>query len=422
MMKLLISAYACSPVRGSESGMGWGFVKSISEHHDLWVITEEEKFKPEIEAELKKQPELKERIKFYYIPKTRHKTLRKIWPPSYYWFYKAWQKRAYELALSLHKEVGFDLIHQLNMVGFREPGYLWKLDVPFVWGPIGGMGILPWRFLPTLGPYGFFYYLGKNTINLFQMRFLRRPQKAALKACALIAATPDTGRAIKKLWNRDCEIICEVGPPGQIVRTHSTRANHDPLKLVWAALHIPQKALNLLLQALASVSGDVQWQLSILGAGPRTKAWKRLAHKLRVADMCCWHGWVPRKDAISMMQQGHVFIISSLLDLTSSGTLDALSAGLPIICLDHCGFADIVTDECGIRIPVNNPRQVAIGFATAIERLWHYESYRQNLASGAIRRAQQYSWEKKAESVNGVYERAVTSYRKVNLSESVYSP
>jgi hypothetical protein len=29
----------------------------------------------------------------------------------------------------------------LNMIGYREPGYLWKLNVPFVWGPMGGTNV-----------------------------------------------------------------------------------------------------------------------------------------------------------------------------------------------------------------------------------------------------------------------------------------
>ena len=31
-----------------------------------------------------------------------------------------------------------DLIHQLTSISFREPGFLWRLDKPFVWGPISG--------------------------------------------------------------------------------------------------------------------------------------------------------------------------------------------------------------------------------------------------------------------------------------------
>jgi hypothetical protein len=38
-LKLLISAYACGPNRGSEPGMGWNFVIGLGKFHEVHVIT-----------------------------------------------------------------------------------------------------------------------------------------------------------------------------------------------------------------------------------------------------------------------------------------------------------------------------------------------------------------------------------------------
>lgn len=407
-LKILVSAYACSPIRGSEPGLGWGFVKAISEHHDLWVITEEEKFKSEIEAELEQQPLLKERIRFYYIPKVRHRTLRKIWPPSYYWFYRTWHKKAYELGKKLHDEIRFDVVHQLNMVGFREPGYLWKINAPFVWGPIGGMSILPWRFLRELGLYGFFYHLGKNCFNLTQMKLMRRPRLAAARAKALIAATPDTQVAIKRMWDKDSDVICEIGPPEKLATKHSVRKTDGQLRLVWCGLHVPRKALNLLLESLPLVSDDVDWHLDVIGQGPRTKAWKGLAAKLNIAERCDFHGWVSREESVAIMERGHVFVITSLADLTSTVTLEAISQGLPVICLDHCGFAHVITKDCGIKIPVISPAQIRSGIAGTVEELANNEERRLSMAYQAIKRVADFTWKKKSDTLNDVYLKALS--------------
>jgi hypothetical protein len=40
---------------------------------------------------------------------------------------------------------------------------------------------------------------------------------------------------------------------------------------------------------------------------------------------------------------------------------------MPLICLAHCGFADIVIEECGIKIPVHTSRQIALDIALAVE-------------------------------------------------------
>lgn len=410
-LKILVSVYACSPVRGSEPGMGWGFVEAISKYHDLWVITEKEKFQAEIEAELDKRPKLREHTKFFYISKIRHRTLRKIWPPTYYWFYKIWQKKAYTLATKLQNETGFDVVHQLNMVGFREPGYLWKLDVPFVWGPVGGLDLFPWRFLPIIGLYGTAFYLGRNIMNLLQMHLFRCPRKAAAKAQGnIIAATPDTKTAIRKLWCQKSELICEVGPPAHNTQTFSARVPDGLLELVWSGQHTPGKALNLLLEAMPLVSSNVKWHLHILGRGSRTRAWKNLARKKGIDNCCTWYGWLPNEEALSIVREGHVFVITSLADLTSTVVLEALSQGLPVICLDHCGFADVITDKCGIKIPVRSPKQVASDIALAVERLWYDEVYRQRLAHGALRRVSDFAWDKKAQKVDELYKRAISVY------------
>ena len=170
-LKLLISCYACSPVRGSEPGMGWSFVLGLSKQHEVHVIVEKEKWQKDIELFLEKNKN--ENLKFYFIHKKRNRFLRKIWPPSYYWFYKIWQKEAFNLAKKLDKKYNFDAVHQLNMVGYREPGFLWKMDKPFVWGPIGGTEDVPWKLFSLFSFYGKIFYGGRNIINGFQKRFLK---------------------------------------------------------------------------------------------------------------------------------------------------------------------------------------------------------------------------------------------------------
>ena len=81
-LKALVSAYACSPLRGGEYGIGWGWAEAISKYHDLWVLTGDE-WRQEIEAELSRRPELRNRLRFYYIPRVRYLRVEKIWPPSY---------------------------------------------------------------------------------------------------------------------------------------------------------------------------------------------------------------------------------------------------------------------------------------------------------------------------------------------------
>ena len=217
--KVLVSAYACSPYRGSEPGMGWNYLQAVAEHNEVWAIVEEEKWKSDIEKFIHNSssfilnPSLKN-IHWIFIHKPRARWLRKIWPPSYYWFYRIWQWKAYKEALKLHKEVKFDLVYQLTMTGFREPGYLWKLDAPFAWGPIGGNVNVDWRLMPLAGLNGALEYAARNIINWLHCHFLRRPRLAARRASnygMLMASTAEIASASKRLWNANAHVLCENG-------------------------------------------------------------------------------------------------------------------------------------------------------------------------------------------------------------------
>jgi glycosyltransferase involved in cell wall biosynthesis len=386
--------------------MGWNFVKCLSRFHELHILTES-KFQNDIEKYFAEYPQEKKYFNFYFIKKNRHRKLRKIWPPSYYWFYRQWQKKALKLALKLDAEHNFDIIHQLNMVGYREPGYLYKIDKPFIWGPVGGMCISPWKLLPSMGFYGTAYYFFRNIINLWQMRFKCRVRKCAKKSNAIIAATKDNYNGIKKIWNRESVIIPEVG---FTTYEHNIApcARNEKLKICWSGQHTPGKALNLLFDSMNIATNKENMEIHILGEGKRTKQWTSKANKLKLNNIK-WHGWLTNENAINTMNNCHILCITSQADLTSTVLLEALSLGLPVIALDHCGFSNTITEDCGITIPVCSKKQVVADFAKAIDFLFENDDVRMDLAYGALRRAQDFTWEKKAKIRNEIYDRAVNN-------------
>ncbi len=212
--KVLVCVYACSPYRGSEPGMGWNYLKLISRNREVWAIVEKEKWEADICKWIEEHPGEMRNVHFIFLHKYRCRWLRKIWPPSYYWFYRLWHWRAYRKALKLHKQVGFDCAHQLNMVGFREPGYMWKLPIPFIWGPFGGLGFTDWRLFGLLSFGGKVEFFFRNVINWCHSHYLRRTKMAARKAAqtsTLIAATSENKRVAKRLWGVDSIVLCEIG-------------------------------------------------------------------------------------------------------------------------------------------------------------------------------------------------------------------
>src|SRR5208283_2494103 len=133
-----------------------------------------------------------------------------ILKPLMHFSYKIWQRDALRLARELHEKVQFDLVHQITFVGFRFPGHLWKLDVPFVWGAMGGQGSI--------------YHGARNLVNSMHRRFLRLPRKAfAAAGPGVIAATSGIRREILRWYGVESEVICEVGLPPQTGNTYAMR-------------------------------------------------------------------------------------------------------------------------------------------------------------------------------------------------------
>lgn len=399
-------AYACSPLRGSEEGVGWGWVTALAEHHDLWVLTASH-WRPEIEPVLAKEPGLGKRLRFIYVPRRWRRAValaEKFWPPIYLASYKhQWQRDALNVAQRLHREVGFDLVHQITYVGFRVPGEWWRLGIPFVWGPIGGLEQTPWHLLLPMGPRGIMRFACRNFWNEYDRRFSRRPREAFRKAAAIIAATEGIQKEIFRFFQRDAAIIPEVGLPPVSLIQPPRREPGEPLRLLWCGRHIPSKALPLLFQSLKLLPRRIQWRLEILGSGPCTEGWKRQCRRLDLEERCVWKGNVPRNVALARMMESHVLVITSLYELTSTVTVEGLALGLPVICPDLYGFRDAVTDGCGIRVPARSIDSLVRGIAEGITRLHDHEEGRLQMAEAAIRQAERYRWEIKAQRVNTIY-------------------
>lgn len=408
-LKVLLGCYACAPDKGSEPGMGWNFLSNIAKYHDVHAIVEEGEFKECLTAYAAQHPEAVRNITFHFVPRSHHNTLRKIWPPSYYWFYRAWHKRALKLARKLDKRENFDIVHQVNMAGYREPGYLWKLGKPFIWGPLGGLNNTAWCLLPELGFRDSIFYGLRNIINSWQKRFGYAARTVSQHASAILVSDPDGIRTVEYLWKRHPILMREVGSaPIEQEPVITPRLSGEALRVCWVGVHEARKALPILLRALAQCHCAVT--LDVLGSGEKEAAWKQLSHNLHLDDRVRFHGAIPHAQVSEIMKQSHLMCISSIHEGgTTSVCLEALQCGLPILALDHCGFATVIDETCGIKIPIQSQAAISARMAQELDRLAADDALRMQLAKGATVRSKAFTWDAKMELLNRVYKEAVYS-------------
>ncbi len=416
-LKILAIAYACNPTRGSEFSVGWGWVNAIAARHDITVITADFN-SGDIERHLSiREPVTRNSLRFIYI-KNRpwHYRPRGMWlmiegslaKPLMSIAYQDWLRYAFTEAERETKQNRYDLVHLITYVGWRFPGSIYRLGIPFVWGPIGGLKNTPWRLLPMLGVRGALYYGARNLINSLQISVMRGPRRALeVAGKGIIAATSEIQEELWKHFKARSQVICEVGPPHFEAVEPKQRVENEDLRICWSGTHLPGKALHLLLRAAAHLPKELNYRIDILGDGPCRRKWSALANRLKISERCYWHGWLSREKSLDVMRDSHIFVITSLKDLTSNVAVEAISLGLPVICLDHCGFADLVINNCGIKVYPGTEDQIISDLANALRMLYQDEILRRRMAQGALQRSKDYSWLNKMAVLDGVYADAV---------------
>lgn len=408
MLSILINAYACSPNMGSEPGMAWNWCVNLAKDCELHIITEGE-FRDNIEAVLPTLPQGKN-MHFYYNPVSDE--IRKMcWNQGdwrFYKYYREWQWKTYMMAEEIIRQHHIDIVHQLNMIGFREPGYLWKIeDKPFVWGPIGGLKQFPSSYLEGAGIKMKLFNRVKNIINIYQIKHDKRVDQALKKADLLISSIPDSYNAIKKYKGLNSIIIPETGcfiDDNSIKRNKEEKVDDD-FRLLWVGKFDFRKQLNIALATMSKLKDKSNIKLIICGSGSDNQIsyYKQMAINLGIEDNVVWKGNIENSKVKEEMRKSDIFFFTSVSEDTSTVVLEAVSCGLPVLCFDTCGMGYVINESVGQKVPLTNPRQSADEFAEKINYLYNNREYLQKLSDGCKQRQKELSWNNKAKQMVELY-------------------
>lgn len=409
MLKILINAYACSPGMGSEPGMAWNWVSNLAKFCELYIITEGE-FRDKIE-EVVSTLEQGKNMHFYYNPVSEE--IRKMcWNQGdwrFYKYYREWQWKTYLMAKDICSKEKIDVLHQLNMIGFREPGYLWKLSkengVPFVWGPIGGLKQFPTAYLQGAGVKMKLFNRLKNILNIWQLKHDKRVNEAFRTAKLLVSSIPDSYHAIKKYKGKESIIIPETGCfLSEDIPTD--RFEEKEFHIMWVGKFDFRKQLPLALRAVA-ISDNPNIVLDIYGSGSdeNIASVKNLIDSLGITDKVVWHGNQPNDVVMNAMRKSQLFFFTSVSEDTSTVVLEAVSNRLPVLCFNACGMAAVIDDKVGRKVSLSNPIQSAKDFARLLNELEYDRTLLKRMSENCKQRQLELSWEVKAKTMVKWYEK-----------------
>lgn len=419
---VLISAYAVNPFKGSEDGTGWNISKEIAKEYNVVVITRKNNI-PHIEAYIEQhQDPIHQNMRFigYDLPSWLMKLKKRLGERGYVFYYYLWQ---YFLPAFIKKQkIEFDLAHALNFHSDSVPTFLWKLGKPTFWGPIGHHPSLRKDFVFKV--YGRATYWKDQLYGALKWSLrnldpnFNTAQRKVDRIFAINSAVKDAMPS--SAYKMDIIPAVATVEPNQI----NENASEHPFRWLSVGRFHYMKGFDIVLKAFAeflvtlSVEERQSAVLTLVGQGEEEELLKKLASDLRIDDNVEWINWVNKNQMEALYLSSKLFVFGSH---EGAGMVipEALSYGLPVICLDNAGPGELV-GSAGIKIAVGSPRQVVSDFARAARRLYKEpDLYRAYSALAFSRYKNNFTWASKGAKIKSAYEKTLAPKEK---SVAIFHP
>jgi glycosyltransferase involved in cell wall biosynthesis len=405
--KILLSAYSCAPNAGSEPGIGWNWAHSIAAGgHEVTVITRAIN-RANIDT-LCKGHFRKPKFVFHDLPVLAQKIYKL--PFGNYIYYLMWQYTAAIRAVELHRIEKFDQVQHITWGSFRAASFMGQLGIPFIFGPVGGGEDTPNHLREGMGWRGRLWDSLRRLSNslLALDPFMRSTYDDATE---ILTTTPETLSKIPTAYRQKARVQPAVGVhPATALQQSSAKVSSScqssevTLQILYVGRLVPWKGLHLALRALAALGEKRSAvRLTVIGSGYDAPRLKRVANRLHLEETVSWIPWMPREALLGMFPEFDLFLFPSLHDSGGMAVLEALSFGLPVVCLDLGGPPEFVNDACG-RVVLTagaDESRVVEQIAAFLLEFINDPSTLKRLSEGARHRVISFAWDAHVRKVYG---------------------
>ncbi len=333
-MKVLLSAYACEPGKGSEPEVGLRALEVVAGAHEVWVLTRTnnlDSLKPFLASQ-----SAGDRVRVVGVEAPAwalRLKARGVLPVQLY--YDLWQRAAAVKAVELDREISFDLVHHVTFASYWGRAGVAVLDKPMVWGPVGG-GVSPPRTLRSLlGWRGMGSHAARAAIRPVLARLLN-PLRSRAGGTLVLAQNHQT---IERLGSPAGARVVSNATSVTVPSPESSRSRSKEIAFVGRL--IPWKAGVLAVRVMQHVQ-DPEAVLVIYGRGPEESRMKSLAAQLGVDARVRFEGPVARQDLLDRLAGSAALLHVALHEEAGLAVAEALAFGTPVVCLDHGGPAELV--------------------------------------------------------------------------------
>jgi glycosyltransferase involved in cell wall biosynthesis len=234
-------------------------------------------------------------------------------------------------------------------------------------------------------------------------------RRLAFAANAIVAQSEDTLSNLHRYYAPEVKgDIIPLGIP-RPAPVHASRAKYgfqdDDVILVTVGRLIPRKATEQLIELLA-VSNDPRTKLIVVGSGPLTETLKAAAERRGVGARMTFTGHVDEGAKGELLSIADIFVSTSQHEGFGLVFLEAMAAGLPVICYDRGGQNDILEDgKTGFVVRLNDQAT----FTERCKQLIASSDLRRRMSAHNKSRVERYFIDRCADAYEKLFESAIRS-------------
>ncbi len=274
-------------------------------------------------------------------------------------------------ARSWHAKEAFQVVQHITYTTWRISSPLWRLGIPFIWGPLSGTELFPSACLSTLSLSSRCFEIIRS-VQSFLARLSPAIRACAKSAFAIPVPHQQAQSFIQNLrGSKNGVPICHnfFFPETRMNALHTTRLTTSalqPLRAFAAGNLEGRKGIAIALQAifLAKKAG-VRVEYQVTSRGPELAHLKHLSETLGLSDQVILGERFDAADFAAALATFDIVLLPSLRDGAGLSIMEAMLAGCVPIVADWCGPAEFVAPECGYKVTVTDP----IKMATEIARI-----------------------------------------------------
>jgi len=308
-----------------------------------------------------------------------------------YLHYLIWQWVAFNKAKKLTKIYSFNLVHHVSWGSLQLGSFMYKLNIPFIFGPAGGGQVAPVAFKKYFKEFWEIEVKREKTNKLLgKINQGLKPMLAQAKH--VIVSNTDTMELANKLGARNTSLLLDCCLPDHFFPSELPARNYERgLNLLWIGRLLPRKGILLVTEVMERLKVYEDIKLTIVGDGEmRIHLEQELLEKK--LNNISYVGSVPFQKVKEYYMQNDVFFFTSLRDSCPAQLFEAMAYGLPIVTLKLHGQDAIVNSKVGIKCNALRPEETVIELRNAIISLYEDKQKLKEMSLDAYNFAKQQTW------------------------------